>query len=336
MRKIFIDKALKQKVKNFYEHLFENRPENFIPPLERLETLKKSYGIPKGKGEEYIELLENNFDKIIIASPSKLKKWKMRFERIIPSEKITEEFSNAIVKALCYKELRTKDYLRFALENGIKTCVYCNSQLTLNIPTKYRKRKFLSEPKGAIMEYYGNYELDHIYPKRQFPFLAISFFNLVPCCAPCNKSKSNLSFNYYPFSEIDSDLNNFRFKLSKKSVHQYWKDKTAESLEIEIELLSIPKDQFDEYNNIFKISFLYDSQKDIAEELIHKKELYSNAYKKNLVTSFEKLFPDKSMITRLILGNYPKQEDIFKRPMAKFTQDIAHDIGLIKIKEYSL
>jgi hypothetical protein len=29
-------------------------------------------------------------------------------------------------------------------------------------------------------------EIDHFYPKDKYPFLAVSFFNLIPSCLTCN------------------------------------------------------------------------------------------------------------------------------------------------------
>jgi hypothetical protein len=69
---------------------------------------------------------------------------------------------------------------------------------------------------------------------------------------------------------------------------------------------------------------------DIAEELVHKRMAYNKAYRFYLENDYKsKLFPDQAIINRLLIGNYDKPEDIHKRPMAKFTQDIAKQLGLI-------
>lgn len=65
-------------------------------------------------------------------------------------------------------------------------------------------------------------------------------------------------------------------------------------------------------------------------ELIQKKEIYTESYKQHLAKQFKDLFKDESIINRLIIGNYDTVEDIHKRPMAKFTQDIARQLNLIK------
>ena len=46
--------------------------------------------------------------------------------------------------------------------------------------------------------------------------------------------------------------------------------------------------------------------------------------------TFHKIFPDPSTIDRMIIGNYSKPEETFKRPMSKYTQDIARQLKIIK------
>jgi hypothetical protein len=41
------------------------------------------------------------------------------------------------------------------------------------------------------------------------------------------------------------------------------------------------------------------------------------------------LVPDDALIDRLLIGNYMDETDIHKRPMSKFMQDIAQQLGII-------
>jgi hypothetical protein len=66
-----------------------------------------------------------------------------------------------------------------------------------------------------------------------------------------------------------------------------------------------------------------------VQELLTKKEIYTPAYIASLKDDFKELFKDPDAINRMILGNYYKPEDVWKRPMAKFMQDIARDIDLL-------
>ena len=64
--------------------------------------------------------------------------------------------------------------------------------------------------------------------------------------------------------------------------------------------------------------------------IVLKSIIYKETYLKSLRNSFKKLYPDKiPMAERLLVGNYNNVKDIHKRPMAKFTQDIAKQLKLI-------
>ena len=76
--------------------------------------------------------------------------------------------------------------------------------------------------------------------------------------------------------------------------------------------------------------FQYNTQKDLAAELIIKSKIYNDSYKKMLMNTFNKLYgKNPMMFKRIIVGNYTERNEIHKRPMSKFTQDIARQLKLI-------
>jgi hypothetical protein len=81
--------------------------------------------------------------------------------------------------------------------------------------------------------------------------------------------------------------------------------------------------------NNFRIEEIYSTQKDVIEELIVKQAMYDDYNKKSLQNSFSKLSLRPDLYLRTLVGNYIKESDIHKRPMAKFMQDIARDLGII-------
>lgn len=48
-------------------------------------------------------------------------------------------------------------------------------------------------------------QMDHYYPRDLYPYLAVSLYNLVPCCAVCNTAKGPLDTMkdpiLYPYDE---------------------------------------------------------------------------------------------------------------------------------------
>ena len=58
--------------------------------------------------------------------------------------------------------------------------------------------------------------------------------------------------------------------------------------------------------------------------------IYNQKYLEGLRYSFKKLYRDKiPMVERLLVGNYTNEKDIHKRPMSKFTMDLARQLKLI-------
>ena len=129
--------------------------------------------------------------------------------------------------------------------------------------------------------------------------------------------------------QIKKYIDFVRFPFYRNLVASYLNNRKIEDINFKFGAMPGATDISKEHDKMFCIQGIYETQKDIIEELIHKKEAYTELYKKDLVDQYEKLFPDKSRINRLLIGNYDKPEEIHKRPMSKFTQDIWEDLNMI-------
>ena len=334
MRKIYNNALLKQKVVDFNQSLFSKR--TFEMPLVSLGNMLKKrnkqtlYQLDTPTVNAYLLKIIRNYQRIINADGDEMKKLIKEFNLILPHKAMTTEFHEAIVDAMRYKELREKEFLEFIQDMNIKNCIYCHAQLAITVVDGYYliANRAAGAVAGDVRSRRGLFQLDHRYPKSKFPFLCTSFYNLYPVCANCNivKSKKDSAFELY--AETD-DLEVFTFKLTDASVIAYETSKKHQDLVIQIEPVNQTAKSAENYLEMFDIQEIYDTQKDLAEELLHKKTVYNNPYKKRLIDNFKLLFNDQSIIDRMIIGNYDQPEDVLKRPMAKFVQDIARDIELI-------
>ncbi len=325
MRRIRNSAELRKLVEVFNDELFKARQNNFVMPIQKLATLRKQknkvkkYGLPNSKIVKYITKIESEYARILNADEREMKKLIREFDKIIPAEQVGV-LHESIVDAMRYDDLREREVLDFLNQLSIKTCVYCHSQSTLIIvPKGARKLKALLQ-------------LDHKYPKSKYPFLCTSFYNLYPICSNCNLSKSSNHTSFELYTD-DSLLDVLKFGLEKKSIVKYWQTRSFLDLKIQIKGLLKSKKKLEDYNKMFSIPEIYDQYKDVAEELVHKANVYNRAYKATLVGSFKELFPDQSMINRILIGNYDRPEDMLKRPLAKFVQEIARDVKLIPREE---
>ena len=321
MRRIVNDRVFQKKAKEFSEKLFSMRSGNFIPPATRLAILKgeprlfNKYKLPTAIIIRYIEEIENNYPKILAANERIMVELIAHFDTILNGRAMTTQFYKAVVEAMRYEALRKVEFPAFIRKTNLKTCCYCHSQSTI----------VFEKEDGTLKAFF---QLDHKYPQSKYPFLATTFYNLYPICGNCNQAKSHNPSEFKLYT-MGKNLDLLHFGLENRSIAHYWKTHDPKNLKITITPARGEKKLFDDYVKTFLIKEIYDMQIDIAEDLVHKLRIYNRAYKGTLVKSFKKLFPDQSMINRLIIGNYDKPEEMMQRPTAKFVQEIARDIGLI-------
>ncbi len=225
-----------------------------------------------------------------------------------------QPFGTAIIKALRYNVLQKHDAYKISNFIGLKVCPYCNASLTVNI----KKNK-------------PRYQLDHFFPISKYPYLAISFFNLIPSCGQCNQIKRNtnvrLGEDFHLYSSQTPE-NAFLFKLRKDSLLRYLTSNMKGSISFDLKPMNRSDDVFVKQHEMrFGLQGLYETQTDIIEELVWK----SICYNTSRIDELSVLLNVRSNnVRKMILGNYTNYEDIHKRPLAKFTQDIAKDLNLIK------
>ena len=83
------------------------------------------------------------------------------------------------------------------------------------------------------------------------------------------------------------------------------------------------------HDSIFDITEIYQRHTDIVEDLLYKSIICNSSFKKD-VKKIKGLFENDSTYNRYLIGNYYMKSEILKRPLAKFTQDIARQLKLIK------
>lgn len=275
--------------------------------------------------EKYINCIKSNIDSIIIGKPDEIKRLEKKFNVITSAanknSKSYKNFMKEILTSLEYEKRRSDFYPRYFNKIGIKSCVYCNAQLTVAIEVNSNGR--------TRINYIAKFQLDHFLPKADYPCFSISLYNLYPVCASCNlaKSKNTVNFNLY-LDEHGINSAPFEFILEEGSVANYLTTRNIDDIRYRFVEPSVepPTKTFQE---VFKIQEIYETQKDIAEELILKAEIYTKKYKNNLKSQFPELFNNEGVFNRLLIGNYSTEEQLHNRPMAKFTMDLAKQVGLI-------
>jgi 5-methylcytosine-specific restriction endonuclease McrA len=234
------------------------------------------------------------------------------------SKLVKSPIKNSILIALGYKLLRSSFYPKYFKEIGIKSCVYCNSQLSITAVK-------------ANGVYSAKFDVDHYHSKDDYPFLSINLFNLYPACSSCNRAKSNyiIEFELYTKDACKTVKSNYNFKLSPDAKSKYLTSRDSKDIDF---IFSEPIYSLvgaKKFNDVFHIKSIYETQDDLIEELIIKSQIYNKSYLKTLESNFTKLNLHPELFKRTLVGNYTKDKDIHKRPMSKLVMDVAKDLGLI-------
>lgn len=322
MIRIRIDNSLKDFANEFCKTLFEERSKKFVKPIKQLNDLLLN-PVLNSKEKAIIRLCIKYYPELLLITPDQQQRIvsliasKPSLVSIFYIDNKSTSFTEMLLKAFRYNDLREKEAYKIVERLGTKTCVYCNAQLAVVIE------------KGSSSK--ANLEFDHFFAKSKYPFLSTSFFNLIPSCSNCNKAKTDgdfeISTHFHLYTEEDQ-IDPFIFSLTPKSILNFLMNRDAQKLEIEFKDKSV-ESKSKEHDKAFSIVPIYNTQKDVAEELLLKKEVYPPSYKDEL-SKIKGLFPDKQLIDRMILGNYCETHNTHKRPLAKFTQDIARQIKLLK------
>lgn len=229
------------------------------------------------------------------------------------------KFWEFVVEALQYKKLRSGNYFidsRDILINHfenvkIRTCVYCN-------------RQFAVTTKNGAM----GYQLDHIYPKKLYPYLAINFYNLIPTCSVCNGKKSDRSdVCVSMYSPSGEDL--ISIALEKNSIVNYIINGKVGSLSFDIKNETTDTN-VDNLVEAINLKDFYNCHKDIAEEILVKSYTYSPSMLRSLEKNLN-LKVNKLDLYRIWYNAYKDKSDVFMRPLNKMTQDIVNQVEKLKM-----
>ncbi|EHQ04021.1 hypothetical protein [Gillisia limnaea] len=279
--------------------------------------------------------IKNQLKEILTGTPSNLERIIKDFENkgyqdtIYDSttEKLTH-FGVELKTIFDYKNFRNSQKALWLGETlNCRSCTSCNTQFTL----------VTSQAKGDKLLFH----LDHYFPQSVYPYLSLSIFNLIPCCSSCNMSKSNKPFkldsHIHPYLDGLNEIG--KFKIDKYSLVKFLIDPEKNEEKIEYKLKIREKFSGDtriekklaNYKTEFRIDEQYKQFKDVVAEMHLKSKFYNTERRVELKEFFEEssINITDELINRFILGNYVSDDDLLKRPLAKFMKDIGEDINLI-------
>ena len=264
-----------------------------------------------------------------------LKSWKEGKEKII---KLVDYDKFSKGEKLVFKEEANTSYFQweenpqwggwlFLKQLGTATCCYCNSDGVFTLEYKQetqgkKKRKAQEKPNHLKSE------LDHFWPRAEFPFLGLSLYNLVPSCTRCNRNIK--SGKYEPLGEMVHPYSHDFYEGAKfYAVFKGYKGLThPNDTDVDV-IIDRPTGS--------RCADLAKRAKKSAE-FFHLEEVYNQIYElevndavrkvlyfpESYLTDLRKHYPgiDDSVLNQMTLGTSLNPADINKLPHEKLRQDI--------------
>lgn len=305
---------------------------------EKIESKIQKYN---GKNElNLFEHLLKIYSKLIKDKIEKLERHIIDINSILKTENIVLYTINQNTKEKNYTEVYEDikecfDYDSFGKSDkaysllfdlNINVCPYCNRQFI---------NTFIS-PNGKTRA-----TLDHFYCKSEYPYLALSFYNLIPSCYSCNSSlkgskKFNFKNNVNPYHSsfeniVSFTINYKKINDSEKYIAEFYNDPKFMKIEFKSHIHKNKNDYKKVEKNIkvFKLQELYNLHKDIVLRLIQQDVIYDKAGLANTIAkSYPKIFKDQNEVLKTMIGYNYNHYDFNKIPFSRLLRDISIELKL--------
>ena len=144
----------------------------------------------------------------------------------------------------------------FVKERGLEVCPYCGRE---KINMAEEEERTDSKP-----------PIDHFLPKSKYPFLAMSYYNLIPCCTFCNELANKGDFDPLEFAPLIKKLLNPHEFEDEAIRFSYAYNGNGDMSEKNFKIFTDTADNhLDEgYNHILKLRAFY------AQETLQLKKIY--------------------------------------------------------------
>lgn len=281
-------------------------------------------GISKSSLNKLIKAkIKGKLQVIISGNPESLLKVEQELYKYISSIGTNKKFADTQLKKIfkytvfSQRKVNTKwNAYKLAKQLNIKTCVYCNRQYTFTIDEGNSK---ITRP-----------QFDHFFSQKDHPLLALSFYNLIPCCSICNLRKHDKPFSlnrfFHPYLDGYGKEGVFTW------IPKNYRAMIGRSDEMNIKILErvdVGKQaRIKRQKNFFKLERIYTEHSDVVQEIILKAHISNQGYFKWLQKKFGGGVSEEDLY-RLALGNYSDENQLDKRVLSKLTLDIAKELNLI-------
>jgi hypothetical protein len=287
---------------NYYKEIAKSKADKFNG-LTFEEYYNKHY--KKFLTYELKEILCGNFEKLIEIKNKIGKKNDNKIKSFLNYDKSKINNSSPLISKL---QPKISEFFQKNIE--VHICYYCN----IDFINTFKKN---NETKNA-------FTLDHVLEKADYPFLALSLYNLVPSCYVCN---SKVKDSKIPFDDFSPTNKNFDFdeRVKFKSFISNTNLQIEKEQDFYIKLIENYSNKFDKYIESLNLNNRYDYHKYKVLEIIEKRREYPDSRINELADLTKKT---QEEIKQDLFGIYTS-EDLHQRPLSKLIKDISEELDLI-------
>ncbi len=300
----------KNKKQMIIRNQFKNNRKNIFDDKKNKSLQEIFIKFKEKKIDEFDVIFQNqDLDNILTLSQNEIVK-------ILEKNKNKSTLSR--LKYVFNYEKFQSEITKFFTDNfDFRTCFYCNKDFINNFDTDKKVSTF---------------QLDHFFDKATYPYLALSFYNLIPSCYVCN-AKVKLTANTFENNSNNPCIapNSQNFDFHQKVKFKLFLEPSCKNLyiktkdDIDIPLKEQFTDKYDKYIQILKLNERYKAHKDVVYDMIEKAELYPES---RLIELQNLTGVPLQQIKKDIFNLIDENEDLSKKPFSKLIKDISDELGI--------
>ena len=194
---------------------------------------------------------------------------------------------------------KIKMNVRMVNKAKLYVCPYCN-------------RSYISSRGEDV----SGAQLDHFFPKTDYPIFSLCLYNLVPSCGDCNRVKSKSTVELISPFDYTADWNEIKFSY--------------EPIDTQNNKITINTSNLKIKNNIneMKIEEAYQIHGEEVNRLTERKMMYEKSQIEEFDEVLKKINITQSDYKKLIFGPKITDDMLKEMPLGKLKRDLMNEFGI--------
>lgn len=313
MKKLEVPDWVKEKHKKYFKD-------------KVLDKIEKKIDLTSGNEKEFWECCKENWETLAVGKPKDWRKIeKEKFGTAYQRISQVTGMKKCISDIFSYSDFSDKSkkadvWDAYMFAKGIirgRTCPYCNQNFTFVIEDNKEDGRKICRP-----------SIDHFYPQHEYPYLALSLYNMVPCCEVCNMRLKQMKKMRL---EI---LNPYEFDMDEAFRFEFQFDMLDEKKGITMRMNLFNEDYiktFQEYKKTFHLELLYNEHQATARKIYERYQKYGDGYFKQLQRLLgdgeqKQVAINEEEMRELRWSHIPSKEEILDEPLNKMRKDLIEQL----------